>query len=113
MKPHCEVEGCTRPVAHAEHWYERIRYWCEEHVPMSGHYESCPEPCGSLMKQVRPPSTVEDLNEVILQLSSENERLRSRETLVLELVGTLEDICLRHERDMATVRAALQRVRKP
>ena len=37
----CDYGNCNAPVAHAEHFYERIRGWCEAHTPWSGHYECC------------------------------------------------------------------------
>jgi hypothetical protein len=48
----CEVRRCRQPVTHAEHWYDHIRYWCDEHVPMSGHYEHCPNPCEKLVANI-------------------------------------------------------------
>ena len=50
-EPRCETLGCAYRVTHGEHWYARKRYWCEAHVPMSGHYERCPDPCERLVAE--------------------------------------------------------------
>jgi hypothetical protein len=50
-----ECEGsttCRRQVAHAEHYHERVRAFCDEHVPWSGHWERCPDPCDRLTGRV-------------------------------------------------------------
>lgn len=52
----CEVTDCRKQVSHAEHHYARIRFWCEDHVPMSGHHEWCPEPCTHLVAKYVTPS---------------------------------------------------------
>jgi hypothetical protein len=44
----CADEHCTAPVVHAEHFFKRIRYWCAQHTPWSGHYEFCDESCERL-----------------------------------------------------------------
>lgn len=59
--PRCEHEACTSPVVHGEHWHDKLRWWCDTHVPMSGHHEYCPEPCITLVKHVTPPSVFSDL----------------------------------------------------
>ena len=54
--PPCEntmERSCTSTVTHAEHWYNRIRYWCDEHTPWSGHYERCPDPCLNLIEALK------------------------------------------------------------
>lgn len=41
-----------RPAVHLEHWsgwQDGLRKWCDQCVPMSGHYEHCPEPCRTLV----------------------------------------------------------------
>jgi len=45
----CESVGCEGAICHAENVYSRVRYWCADHVPTSGHHESCPEPCKFLV----------------------------------------------------------------
>ena len=45
----CSMGTCANPVAHGEHFYDKIRWWCDAHVPMSGHYEDCPEPCKTIL----------------------------------------------------------------
>jgi hypothetical protein len=49
----CEDEGCAATIVHAEHFYNRVRYFCADHVAMSGHYERCPEPCAALIATMR------------------------------------------------------------
>lgn len=44
----CEV--CRAPATHKEHRAgPGFRVWCDKCVPMSGHYEYCPDPCRRLM----------------------------------------------------------------
>jgi hypothetical protein len=45
---HCNYSSCANKVAHAEHWGDRIRYFCEEHFS-GGHLERCGEQCKLLM----------------------------------------------------------------
>jgi hypothetical protein len=49
------ADDCMNPVVHGEHWYDRIRWWCDMHVPMSGHYEFCGRTCAELVKSVKGP----------------------------------------------------------
>lgn len=49
----CEL--CKKEAVHAEHFYARIRGWCLEHTPWSGHYEHCPDPCSKLIYGSLPP----------------------------------------------------------
>jgi hypothetical protein len=49
----CEVENCKNKVSHAEYFYERVRYWCEEHTPWSGHYEFHDVSCARLVAEGR------------------------------------------------------------
>ena len=55
--PKCENHGCHCLAAHAEHWHQAARYWCEAHTPWSGHYENCPVPCREILsaKEKPPP----------------------------------------------------------
>lgn len=39
---------CGKPSDHAEHDHDRVRAWCEQHTPWSGHFEFCGEPCREL-----------------------------------------------------------------
>lgn len=48
----CDYGSCTEPVTHVERFDGRVRGWCSEHVPMSGHYEHCPEPCTMLLVEL-------------------------------------------------------------
>lgn len=41
----CDIQGCNAQVAHIEHWYDRLRGWCTQHTPWSGHYEYCSKLC--------------------------------------------------------------------
>jgi len=46
--PSLKCEGtsdCKQPVTHAEHYNGRIRGWCENHTPWSGHGERCGDQC--------------------------------------------------------------------
>ncbi len=52
-QPRCWVQGCENPCRHAEHFYRKVRYFCKEHTPWSGHREDCPKPCEELMAQKR------------------------------------------------------------
>ena len=50
--PACAV--CGKTPTHGEHFYDGalrggLRWWCDKHVPMSGHYEDCPTPCRELV----------------------------------------------------------------
>ena len=49
-EPKFECHECGALPDHAEHWYGSIRYWCDKCVPMSGHYEHCPDPCEKLCR---------------------------------------------------------------
>lgn len=40
---------CGAPAAHAEAFYSRIRGWCEEHTPWSGHFEHCGAICRTML----------------------------------------------------------------
>lgn len=55
--PICENPSCGLPVTHGESWHDggEMRWWCDQHVPMSGHYEWCPTPCCDLVKAVTKP----------------------------------------------------------
>lgn len=48
--PWCET--CNKNATHGEHWHDKMRWWCDDHVPMSGHYEWCPEQCTEIMRAV-------------------------------------------------------------
>lgn len=50
--PWCEDSRCKKPAVHGEHWHDKMRWWCDDHVPMSGHYEHCPDPCRSIVASV-------------------------------------------------------------
>lgn len=45
--------GSGLEISHAEHHYEWIRLWCEKCVPMSGHYEWCPQECVRIIAKRR------------------------------------------------------------
>lgn len=40
---------CGAAPEHAEHWYDKIRYFCEAHTPWSGHGEHCGPKCVELV----------------------------------------------------------------
>lgn len=46
-------ESCGAPADHAEHYYDKVRAWCELHTPWSGHYEFCGKPCQDLLANTR------------------------------------------------------------
>ena len=48
------LAGCTAPLAHAEHHYHRVRYWCEQHTPWSGHHGHCDDHCKKLIAAIDP-----------------------------------------------------------
>lgn len=50
--PWCDDDRCLKPAVHGEHWHDKMRWWCDDHVPMSGHYEWCPEQCTEIMRGV-------------------------------------------------------------
>ncbi|MHA1573147.1 MAG: hypothetical protein ACTSX8_04065 [Alphaproteobacteria bacterium] len=47
--PSCEDTRCNQRLEHAERYHGRLRFWCRDHVPWSGHYEWCDEPCRALL----------------------------------------------------------------
>lgn len=46
-------EQCGAPPAHAEHFRKRVRFWCKEHTPWSGHFEYCGDQCAQLVAQAK------------------------------------------------------------
>lgn len=52
--PKCEDNDCDLPAVHCEHWHERMRYWCEQHTPWSGHSldQNCGPQCVALKTEV-------------------------------------------------------------
>lgn len=51
VAPSCE--RCGAPAVHGEHFRSRIRVWCAEHTPWSGHFEYCGERCEVLVQGLR------------------------------------------------------------
>jgi len=49
----CSDGLCKTPVCHVETFNTTLRGWCNEHVPMSGHYEYCPVPCTKLVVELK------------------------------------------------------------
>lgn len=60
-----QCEQCGAPPSHAEFYDFGTRWWCEAHVPMSGHFNSCPDPCRDIVLRARrkrdPLAKVDDL----------------------------------------------------
>lgn len=53
----CETPNCITKPTHVETFYGRWRWFCDQHVPMSGHYEDCPEPCATNVARMSPTPT--------------------------------------------------------
>lgn len=53
--PKCGDSGCDLPAVHCEHYYEKMRYWCDAHTPWSGHSldQNCGPPCVALQIEVK------------------------------------------------------------
>lgn len=47
-------EQCGGIPDHAEHFGARVRAWCEQHTPWSGHYENCGHVCRALILPTAP-----------------------------------------------------------
>lgn len=43
-----KCEWCNKPADHADTMFGRVRAWCEQHTPWSGHFEDCGERCFEL-----------------------------------------------------------------
>ncbi len=49
------ADDCAKVVTHGGRWHYKKRWWCDDHVPMSGHHEWCPTPCRDLVRAITKP----------------------------------------------------------